>query len=971
MAKFLTSIFGSRNQRLLRQYGKTVKKINALEDDIKALDDAAFEDKTAEFRKRYTDGESLHELLPEVFAVGREAAMRTLHMRPFDVQLIGGMVLHDGNIAEMRTGEGKTLMSTLPAYLNAISGDGVHIVTVNEYLAQRDANWMRPIYEFLGLTVGVSKSGQTQEEKRAAYEADITYATNNELGFDYLRDNLAFSTADKVQQKLNFGIVDEVDSILIDEARTPLIISGPAESSTDLYAQINKLIPKLTQHEETEEPVNFDIQANRVTLVDQKGKKVLSDDTDGESAEIMKLADAVGIAEARDADVVLVDDSAKVASCRLISRGDYTVDEKAKQTHMTEEGHMKVEALMAQAGLLSEGESLYDAGNIRLLHHLNSALRAHAIYQCDVDYIVKDGEVVIVDEFTGRTMPGRRWGDGLHQAVEAKEGVSIKQENQTVASITFQNYFRLYNNLSGMTGTADTEAFEFQQIYGLEVVVIPTHKPMIRDDQADLVYLTEKDKYEAIIADIVDCSERGQPVLVGTTSIEASELLSSFLRKKKIKHEVLNAKQHEREAQIVQNAGRPGAITIATNMAGRGTDIVLGGSLDAALANAGEGADLDQIQAEWDARHASVVEAGGLHIVGTERHESRRIDNQLRGRSGRQGDPGSSRFYLSMEDTLMRIFGDPERTKSLLSRAGMREGEAIESRLLTRQIERAQRKVESHNFDIRKNLLEYDDVANDQRKVVYHQRSELMDADEISESVAAIREEVVEQTVYQYVPPDSLEEMWDADGLSQALESDFGIQADIARWTKDETTLSAAGINERCLAAANKAYEEKTESIGVDLMRSVEKQIMLRQLDYHWKEHLAGMDHLRQGIGLRSYAQKNPKQEYKREAFEMFGTMLEQVKHDTISILCRIRIQGEDDLQEMAARRQSAKSMKYQHAEASALGGQSAPQGGQPPDAATPAPAPPFVREGRKVGRNEPCPCGSGKKYKQCHGKLS
>ncbi len=970
MAKFLTSIFGSRNERLLRQYGETVKTINALEEGMQALDDSALQAKTEEFRKRFDNGESLDDLLPEVFAVGREASIRTLHMRPFDVQLVGGMVLHDGNIAEMRTGEGKTLMSTLPAYLNTISTDGVHVVTVNEYLAQRDADWMRPIYEFLGLTVGVSKSGQSHEEKRAAYEADITYATNNELGFDYLRDNLAFATADKVQRNLNFAIVDEVDSILIDEARTPLIISGPAESSTDLYAQINKLIPKLRQHEETKEPVNFDIIANRVTLIDQKGNAVTVDGADGETSEVMRLTDAIDIAETRDADVVQVDDSDKVAACRLLTRGDYTLDEKAKQTHMTEEGLTNVEGLMAQAGLLADGESLYDAGNIRLLHHMNSALRAHAIYQRDVDYIIKDGEVVIVDEFTGRTMPGRRWGDGLHQAVEAKEGVSIKHENQTVASITFQNYFRLYSNLSGMTGTADTEAFEFQQIYGLEVVVIPTHKPMIREDQSDLVYLTEKDKYEAIVEDVVDCSERGQPVLVGTTSIEASELLSSFLKKKKIKHEVLNAKQHEREAHIVQNAGRPGAITIATNMAGRGTDIVLGGSLDADLAKVGEGADTAPIQADWDARHATVVEAGGLHIVGTERHESRRIDNQLRGRSGRQGDPGSSRFYLSMEDTLMRIFGDPERTKSLLSRAGMREGEAIESRLLTRQIERAQRKVESHNFDIRKNLLEYDDVANDQRKVVYHQRSELMDADEIADSVAAIRDEVVELTVFQYIPPGSLDELWDAEGLSQALESDFGIRADVPRWINEDKTLSAEKIRDRCITEVQNAYEKKASNIGTELMRGVEKQVMLRQLDHHWKEHLAGMDHLRQGIGLRSYAQKNPKQEYKREAFDMFGTMLEQVKHDTISILCRIRIQGEDDLDEMAERRRAAESMKFQHAEASALGAQPVAQGGQ---AAAPLaqPSHPFVRDGRKVGRNEPCPCGSGKKFKQCHGKLN
>jgi len=960
VANFLTRIFGSRNQRLVRQYSKSVKSINSLEEGLQVLDDGALKAKTSEFKKRYADGETLEELLPEAFAVAREASVRTMHMRPFDVQLIGGMVLHDGNIAEMRTGEGKTLMSTLPAYLNAISGDGVHIVTVNEYLAKRDADWMKPIYEFLGLTVGVSGSGQTPDEKREAYQSDITYATNNELGFDYLRDNLAFSTADKAQHKLNFAIVDEVDSILIDEARTPLIISGPAESSTDLYAQINKMIPKLKRHEETEDPSNYDIPANRVTLI-------------GEDSGEMTLEEAVRLAELEESDVAMTNMDGKVAQCRYIKRGDYTVDEKAKQAHITEEGHSQVEALMGRAGLLADGESLYDAGNIKLLHHLNSALRAHVMYQRDVDYIVKDGEVVIVDEFTGRTMPGRRWGDGLHQAVEAKEGVSIKQENQTVASITFQNYFRLYNNLSGMTGTADTEAFEFQQIYGLEVVVIPTNKEMIRDDQPDLVYLTEKDKFEAIVEDIVDCKERGQPVLVGTTSIEASELLSSFLKKTDIKHQVLNAKQHEREAQIVQNAGRSGAITIATNMAGRGTDIVLGGSLDAAISDAGEDADVALIEAEWQQRHEGVLKAGGLHIIGTERHESRRIDNQLRGRSGRQGDPGSSRFYLSMEDTLMRIFGDPERTKNLLSRAGMREGEAIESKLLTRQIERAQRKVEAHNFDIRKNLLEYDDVANDQRKVVYHQRAELMDADEIEESVAAIREEVIDITVEQYIPPGSLDEMWDAEGLTQALESEFGLRFDVSRLVREDKTLSAEGVAEKSNEEATKAYEKKVSNIGADLMRGVEKQVMLRQLDHHWKEHLAGMDHLRQGIGLRSYAQKNPKQEYKREAFEMFGVMLEQVKHDTISILSRIRIQGEDDLNEMSEQKQSADSMKYQHAKASALGQQpqgDQPQGGQQTPTAAPA-AEPFVRDGRKIGRNEPCPCGSGKKFKQCHGALN
>ncbi len=976
MASFLTRIFGSRNQRLLRQYGKVVNRINAMEDGIKALSDEELRAKTGEFRKRYSDGETLDDLLPEAFAVAREAAHRALGMRPFDVQLVGGMVLHDGNIAEMRTGEGKTLVATLPAYLNALAGNGVHIVTVNEYLAQRDADWMRPAYEFLGLSVGVSKSGQTQEEKRAAYNADITYATNNELGFDYLRDNLAFALADKVQRELNFAIVDEVDSILIDEARTPLIISGPAESSTDLYAQINKLIPKLVAHKEPEAPANYDINAKNVTLLDEDGDELTIKGEDGEQTDVFSLYQAIDIGEDRQADVVLIDDGGKSPACKLVPRGDFTIDEKAKQAYMTEEGHQNVEALMVQAGLLEEGESLYDAANIRLVHHLNAALRAHAIYQRDVEYIVKNGEVVIVDEFTGRTMPGRRWSDGLHQAIEAKEGVSIKQENQTVASITFQNYFRLYRNLSGMTGTADTEAFEFQQIYGLEVVVIPTHKPMIRADHPDLVYLTQTDKFDAIIEDIVDCRERGQPVLVGTTSIETSEYLSDLLRKKKIDHEVLNAKQHEREAHIVQHAGRPGAITIATNMAGRGTDIVLGGNLEAEVAAAGEDADVETIRKDWEERHAAVIAAGGLHIVGTERHESRRIDNQLRGRSGRQGDPGSSRFYLSMEDTLMRIFGDPDRTKALLSRAGMREGEAIESRLLSRQIERAQRKVEAHNFDLRKNLLEYDDVANDQRKVVYHQRSELMAADEVEESVAAIRDEIIESAVSQYVPPGSLEEQWDAEGLVTALESDFGLNLDIPRWIHEDKTLNEQGIRERCVAEAAKLYSEKEATVGAPLMRNLEKQIMLRQLDHHWKEHLAAMDHLRQGIGLRSYAQKNPKQEYKREAFEMFGTMLEQIKHDTIGILMRIRIQSEGELDDAAERRRAAQSMQFHHAQASALAAQPESPAAGPHGAGGPSPAAapvvtPFVRDGRKVGRNEACPCGSGKKYKRCHGSLS
>ena len=912
MAKFLTRIFGSRNLRLLRQYSKIVSRINSLEEGIKALDDSQLGAKTVEFKKRVADGEPLDDLLPEAFAVAREAAFRTLGMRPFDVQLVGGMVLHEGNIAEMRTGEGKTLVATLPAYLNALSGNGVHIVTVNEYLAARDAEWMGPVYRFLGLTVGVAKSGQTHDEKVAAYAADITYATNNELGFDYLRDNLAFSLENKTQRDLNFAVVDEVDSILIDEARTPLIISGPTEESTDLYQKINKLIPKLVEQKEEDGP------------------------------------------------------------------GDYSKDEKAKQVHMTEDGHQRVEELMTQAGLLQEGESLYDAKNIRLVHHLNAALRAHVMFHRDVEYIVKDGEIVIVDEFTGRTMPGRRWSDGLHQAVEAKEGVAVKQENQTVASITFQNYFRLYRNLSGMTGTADTEAFEFQSIYGLEVIVIPTHKPMIRKDMSDLVYLTQEDKFKAIIEDITDCRERGQPVLVGTTSIETSEYLSSLLKKKGIEHEVLNAKQHAREAVVVQQAGRPGAITIATNMAGRGTDIVLGGNLEAELAAAGEAGDKDAIRADWQRRHEAVIEAGGLHITGTERHESRRIDNQLRGRAGRQGDPGSSRFYLSMEDNLMRIFGDPNRTKALLSRAGMREGEAIESGMLSRQIERAQRKVEAHNFDIRKNLLEYDDVANDQRKVVYHQRTELMAADEIKDSVAAIRDEVVGGVVEQHIPPGSIEDQWDPEGLSHALERDFGTHLDIASSIKADTNLNYEGIRERCVEAIQKSYDEKEQAIGSQLLRQVEKEVMLKQLDHHWKEHLAAMDYLRQGIHLRGYAQKNPKQEYKREAFEMFGMLLDQVKHDTISILSRIRIQSEQDLIRMEAQRRAIQELQFKHAEAAALAQQVAaqPSALKPPTRESEVPAEvaphtPFVRGERKVGRNEPCPCGSGKKFKQCHGRLS
>jgi preprotein translocase subunit SecA len=813
----------------------------------------------------------------------------------------------------MRTGEGKTLVATLPAYLNALSGKGVHIVTVNEYLARRDAEWMGPVYEALGLTYGVIHAGQEPADKRAAYAADITYGTNNEFGFDYLRDNLAFSLDQRAQRGLNFAIVDEVDSILIDEARTPLIISGPAEDSTDTYLRVNKLVPALKPQTETDGP------------------------------------------------------------------GDFSVDEKTKQVYLSEAGHATVEELMASAGLIQPGESLYDARNIMLMQHLSAALRAHAVYRRDVEYIVKDGEVVIVDEFTGRTMPGRRWSDGLHQAIEAKEGVKVRQENQTLASITFQNYFRMYKTLSGMTGTADTEAFEFQQIYGLEVVVIPTHQPMVRADHADLVYLTRTDKFEAILEDIRDCQQRGQPVLVGTTSIETSELLSTVLAKDKLKHEVLNAKHHAREAEIVAQAGRPGAITIATNMAGRGTDIVLGGSIVADLAAAGDDPVAQAaVREEWQRRHQQVVDAGGLHIIGTERHESRRIDNQLRGRSGRQGDPGSSRFYLSMEDNLMRIFGEPEKTKALLARVGMKEGEVIESRLLSRQIERAQRKVEAHNFDIRKQLLKYDDVANDQRRVIYGQRTELMEAEEIGDSVAGIREEVVNDLVERFVPPDSVEEQWDIAGLEKQLETDFGFRPELETWVKQDSSADPATIRARVLEEADRYYEHKVEQIGAPVMRHFEKAVMLQQLDIQWKEHLAAMDYLRQGIHLRGYAQKNPEQEYKREAFQMFSDMLDRVKRDVISIVSRVQIRTEEEVEALERKRREAAAAKLQlqHAEAdSAMAGGSFGGGDAQGPVARPRqvaePVETFVRGERKVGRNEPCPCGSGKKYKHCHGQLS
>ena len=976
MANFLTKLFGSRNQRLLRGYQRAVVAANVCESELEAssyslsgsdgqahLSDATLRNKTAEFKQRLADGAELDDLLPEVFAVVREASRRTLKLRHFDEQLLGGIALHQGKIAEMRTGEGKTLVATMPAYLNALTGNSVHIVTVNEYLAQRDADWMRPIYEFLGMQVGVIKSGQTQAEKREIYAADIVYGTNNEFGFDYLRDNLALHPDDQAQGRLSFAIVDEVDSILIDEARTPLIISGPSEESTELYVRINKLLPGLQQRQLEGAPRNSDITASTVDVTDQ----------DGEKLGQMPIQKAVDLAFAGGHDLVEVDPGTKPRGCVLKPPGDFSVDEKSKQAFLTEEGHQKVEQLLIREGMIGADESLYDAGNIRLMHHLTAALRARALFKNAVDYIVKDGEIVIVDEFTGRTMPGRRWSDGLHQAIEAKEGVVVKEENQTVASITFQNYFRMYEKLAGMTGTADTEAFEFQQIYGLEVVVVPTHMPMIRDDQADLVYLTEKDKFAAIIEDIEDCQKRQQPILVGTTSIETSEYLSGLLKNHGITHQVLNAKHHQSEAGIIVEAGRPGTVTIATNMAGRGTDIVLGGNLDAELSILPESTTehgTEQHRADWAKRHEKVIEVGGLRIVGTERHESRRVDNQLRGRAGRQGDPGSSRFYLSMEDNLMRIFGNPERTKSMLSRVGMREGEAIESNLLSRQIERAQRKVEAHNFDVRKALLEYDDVSNDQRRVIYEQRNELMNADDIADAITGIRIEVVNASIDNYIPPDSLEEQWDTVGLEQTLDREFGAVLQISGWLETDSGLNQDTLRKRIVKEIEQKYDKKIEPVSETAMWQIEKSVMLQQLDMHWKEHLAALDYLRQGIHLRGYAQKNPKQEYKRESFEMFGSMLDQVKHQVISILSKARLRGAADVEAVEAQRQGTEHMQFRHAAApSAMGAADRAVAG-PVASEAPEPVVPYVRAERKVGRNEPCPCGSRKKFKHCHGRL-
>ncbi len=973
-SKFFSDVFGSRNKRLLSSLDRYAKRANTFESGLQALDDDALRAKTAEFRTRLEAGLDLDALLPEAFAVAREAAVRAVGMRHFDVQLVGGVVLHQGKIAEMRTGEGKTLVATLAAYLNALPGKGVHIVTVNDYLAQRDAQWMGPIYAFLGLTVGVVKAGQSREEKQAAYRADVIYGTNNEFGFDYLRDNLAIRLEDRVQRDLAYAIVDEVDCILIDEARTPLIISGPSTESTELYLRINQLIPKLKPHRPPPGKVNENIEAKRASVTGVAG----------DDLGAMLVDEALDLAHEGGHHLVEVEPG----KCRLIVPGDYSIDEKSKQAHLTEEGHDRVGPLLVKAGILNEGESLYDAANIRLMHHLNAALRAHALFKKEVEYIVKDGEVVIVDEFTGRTMPGRRWSDGLHQAIEAKEGVRVKEENQTVASITFQNYFRLYDTLAGMTGTADTEAYEFQQIYGLEVVVIPTHQEMIRDDAPDFVYLTRGDKFDAIIEDIEDCHQRGQPVLVGTTSIETSEFLSKLLEKQQIRHRVLNAKYHEHEAEIIAQAGRPGTVTIATNMAGRGTDIVLGGNLEAELAMLADGGESGRadIREQWQERHDKVIDEGGFHIIGTERHESRRIDNQLRGRSGRQGDPGSSRFYLSMEDDLMRIFGDPERTKRLLSRAGMRPGEVIESKILSRQIERAQRKVEAHNFDARKHLLEYDDVANDQRKVIYRRRSELMEADEVADEITAMRVDVVAGTMAEFIPPGSVEELWDKDGLSQAMEREFGVHVDVSTLLDGDPALDEAGLRDALVARVEAAYEEKVESVGVAPMREIEKGIMLRQLDVQWREHIGALDYLRQGIHLRAYAQRKPTQEYKREAFEMFSGLLERMDRDTIVFLSRVQVRRQEDLKIAPPPAADTSAMRFHHAPAPGLAA-AAPQllpaanpgAGLPLARPQPGsragaqlePAAPFVREQPKVGRNQACPCGSGKKYKRCHGRLN
>jgi preprotein translocase subunit SecA len=907
----LKKIFGSRNERLIKQYSQTVVRINALEPAMQALSDDQLRAKTDEFKARVAKGETLDELLPEAFAVVREAGKRVLNMRHFDVQMIGGMVLHNNKIAEMRTGEGKTLVGTLPAYLNALTGQGVHIVTVNDYLASRDAEWMGRLHRFLGLTVGVNLSQMAHDRKQEAYAADITYGTNNEFGFDYLRDNMVYTPAERVQRGLAYAIVDEVDSILIDEARTPLIISGQAEDHTDLYVKMNAVPPLLTK---------------------------------GEAAQTQQDVDT----------------------------GDYTVDLKSHQVLLTEEGHEKAERILTQMGLLAEGASLYEPGNILLMHHLYAALRAHNLFHRDQQYVVQNGEVVIVDEFTGRLMAGRRWSDGLHQAVEAKEGVAIQSENQTLASITFQNYFRMYGKLSGMTGTADTEAYEFHQIYGLETVVIPTNRPMVRKDQNDQIFRSANEKYQAILTDIKDCHQRGQPVLVGTTSIENSELLSGLLDKEKLPHQVLNAKQHAKEAEIVVQAGRPGVITIATNMAGRGTDIVLGGNIekqiaaihdDEALATADREAKIAALRSEWQKLHDQVLAAGGLHIIGSERHESRRIDNQLRGRAGRQGDPGSSRFYLSAEDPLMKIFGG-DRLKAIMSSklVALPEGEPIEHPLVTRQLESAQRKVEQRNFDIRKQLLEYDDVANDQRKVIYQQRNELLDTGDIADTITAMRQGLVYDTFRLYVPADSVEEQWDVAGLETALAAELQLKLPVGEWLKAEENLTDDNLLKRIVEAADRSYTDKKALVPAEAWSGFERNVMLQSLDVHWREHLAALDHLRQGIHLRGYAQKNPKQEYKREAFELFEGLLQVVRTEVTKLLMTVEVRSEEQIEEAEQKKPAVENVQYHHADYDeALGtNDDAPKAQKPVERALP-----------KVGRNDPCPCGSGKKYKHCHGKLS
>ncbi|MBK6736925.1 MAG: preprotein translocase subunit SecA [Haliea sp.] len=897
----LKSLFGTRNSRQLKRMGKVIKQINALADETKALDDAQLAAKTAEFKARLAKGDTLDSILPEAFAVVREAGERALGLRHFDVQLIGGMALHEGKIAEMRTGEGKTLVATLPAYLNALTGESVHLITVNDYLANRDAHWMGPLYNFLGMSFGVIRSGQSSDEKRAAYNADIVYGTNNEFGFDYLRDNMAFALEERMARGLGFAIVDEVDSILIDEARTPLIISGASEDSSELYRRINRMIPSLRLQ------------------------------TEGED-------------------------------------GHYTIDEKQRQVELTEAGHEFIEELMIKEGLLQEGDNLYSAVNLGLLHHVHSGMRAHALYHKDVEYIVQNGQVVLIDEHTGRTMAGRRLSEGLHQAIEAKEGVAIQSESQTLASTTFQNYFRLYKKLAGMTGTADTEAFEFRQIYGLEVLVIPTNVPQQRKDLNDLVYLSVEEKFDAIVADVKECMDKGAPVLVGTASVETSEAMSARFRKAGIEHKVLNAKYHEQEAEIIAQAGRPGVVTIATNMAGRGTDIVLGGNLKAELNALGDvdEAEKARVSAAWSARHEAVLAAGGLHILGTERHESRRIDNQLRGRAGRQGDPGVSRFYLSMEDNLMRIFAS-ERVKGFMQALGMEKGEAIEHSMVTNAIEKAQRKVEGRNFDIRKQLLEYDDVANDQRQIVYQQRDDLLTESDISETITAIRRDVVTQAIDSYIPPLSVEEQWDIPGLERQLEAEFAVTLPLQQWLDEDDKLHEEGLRARIADAVQSAYDAKCASVGPD-MRRIEKQIMLQILDTLWKEHLSTMDHLRQGIHLRAYAQKNPKQEYKRESFQLFEQLLVNLKYEVVKFLSHVQIQRRDEAEAMERQRREAaarEQLAFQHDAAPSLDA-------QPTEASESEVAPPqtYTREQPKVGRNEPCPCGSGKKYKQCHGKL-